>query len=148
MTNVTPYVLPLFLFAVATGQPQAAASRLYVDRAHGEFVPPDPLAGLARHLNLELVNREDPISTASLQSCLVLYLRAPSKSFTGTEKEAIINFLRGGGSLLLVLDEEKRQSLEITGVNDLLVRLKCVSLRIPLRSQRGRNCKGGRDQSS
>ena len=31
-----------------------------------------------------------------------------------------IDFIQGGGSLLLVLDEEKRQSLTTTGVNDFL----------------------------
>jgi hypothetical protein len=113
-------ILP-FAIAVAIGQQQPkAASRLYFDRFHGEFSPPDPLVALARKLSLELVNVEVPISGATLQAGDVLYLRAPSIAFSKVEKEAIVTFIKDGGSLLLVLDEEKRQSLATTGVNDFL----------------------------
>lgn len=121
MNKATLVFLPLLLTGFAAGQAQpASAGRLYFDRSHGEFPPPQPLAGLSRKLNLELVNVEQPISAASLQGSRVLYLRAPSKTFTPTEEQAIVDFVKGGGSLLLVLDEEKRQSLAITGVNEFL----------------------------
>ena len=113
-------ILPLVV-GIAIGQEQhAAPSRLYFDRFHGEFSPPDPLVGLARKLNLELVTVETPISGTTLQIGDLLYLRAPSKAFSKAEKEAIVTFIKDGGSLLLVLDEEKRQSLATTGVNDFL----------------------------
>jgi hypothetical protein len=121
MNKVMLCVLPLLLMGVASGQEQpTAAGRLYFDRSHGEFPPPASLAGLAGKLNLELVNMGDPISAATLQGSRVLYLRAPSKTFAQAEKKAIVDFIKGGGSLLLVLDEEKRQSLATTGVNDFL----------------------------
>ncbi len=61
-----------------------------------------------------------PVTAAALEGARILYLRAPSKEFTATETEAIVAFVKGGGSLLLVLDEERRQSLEKTGVNNLI----------------------------
>ena len=44
----------------------------------------------------------------------------PNETFTESEKAAIVAYVNKGGSLLLVLDEEKRQSLAKTGVNDIL----------------------------
>src|SRR5262245_26941734 len=121
MSNTMLGVLTALLVAASTAQGQpVSAGRLYFDRSHGEFAPPDPLAGIARKLNLELTNIEEPISATTLQGSRLLYLRAPSKNFSEAEKAAIVAFVRGGGSLLLVLDEEKRQSLATTGVNDFL----------------------------
>lgn len=97
-----------------------AALRLYFDRAHGEAPVPDPMAGIAKRLNLEITSVDKPISSAGLQGSRVLYLRAPSGAFAETEKAAIVRFIKGGGSLLLVLDEEKRQKLSVTGVNDMI----------------------------
>jgi len=114
-------VIPVLFIGVATCQQQpAAAGRLYFDRSHGEFPPPGPLGAIAGKLNLELVKMEEPVSAATLQGSRLLYLRAPSKTFSNAEKEAIVDFVKGGGSLLLVLDEEKRQSLATTGANDFL----------------------------
>lgn len=114
-------LIPILIIGVATGQEQSApAGRLYFDRSHGELPPPGPLAGIARKLKLALVNVQEPISAATLQGSRLLYLRAPSKTFTQEEKQAIVDFVNGGGSLLLVLDEEQRQSLTTTGVNDFL----------------------------
>ena len=113
-------ILPLVIVAAIGQEQPTAASRLYFDRFHGEFSPPDLLVGLAKKLSFELVNVEAPISGATLQIGDLLYLRAPSKAFSQAEKEAIVTFIKDGGPLLLVLDEEKRQSLATTGVNDFL----------------------------
>jgi hypothetical protein len=115
MTKTRFCVIPLLVIGVAGGQ-----ERLYFDRSHGEFPPPRPLLDIAGKLKLELANVEEPISAATLNGSRVLYLRAPSKTFAAEEKDAIVNYVKGGGSLLLVLDEEKRQSLTTTGVNDFL----------------------------
>jgi hypothetical protein len=112
--------IALLLVGFSAGQEPAAGRKLYFDRAHGEFAPPDPLKRIATKLRLELVNGDAPISASTLEGARVLYLRAPSKKFADSEKEAIVSFVKGGGSLLLVLDEEKRQSLATTGVNDFL----------------------------
>jgi hypothetical protein len=98
----------------------AAPSRLYFDRGHGELPMPDQMAEVAKNVNFEITIPEQPIAPGALDGIGLLYLRAPSKTFVATEKEAIVNYVRRGGSLLLVLDEEKRQSLAGTGVNDFI----------------------------
>ena len=94
--------------------------RLSFDQAHGESAPPAPMAGIAERLNIEIRSSTQPITRESLKGSRLLYLRAPSKAFSAEEKSAIVDFVGEGGSLLLVLDEESRQSLAATGVNDLI----------------------------
>lgn len=97
----------------------AAQIRLYFDQAHGEAEPP-PMAEIATRLNLNIKSEKQPITAEALNGYRLLYLRAPNAEFTASEKTAIVNFVKAGGSLLLVLDEENRQSLAKTGVNDLI----------------------------
>jgi hypothetical protein len=94
--------------------------RLVFDQAHGEQPPPPPLAALATKLGLELQPSSEPITAKGLEGARIFYLRAPSKAFSPDETAAIVGFVKGGGSLLIVLDEERRQSLEQTGVNNLI----------------------------
>ncbi len=96
------------------------AARLYFDRAHGELPAPAGMAKLAETLGVEIFSGDHPLSDDGLKGSRVLYLRAPSKTFTEKEKQVVADFVRNGASLLLVLDEEKRQSLATTGVNDLI----------------------------
>jgi hypothetical protein len=104
-----------FLAGPAQGQ-----SRLVFDQAHGEQPPPPPLAAVAKKLGLEVQTSSAPISAQVLEGARILYLRAPSAPFAAAEAEAVVAFVKRGGSLLLVLDEERRQSLEKTGVNNLI----------------------------
>ena len=92
-------------------------ARVLFDRAHGELPPPDQLTAVAKKIGLDIETSDAPISGAVLENVGILYLRAPSGTFSAAESDAIITFVRNGGSLLLVLDEERRQSLEKTGVN-------------------------------
>ncbi len=101
----------------AQSQPRA---RLVFDQAHGEQPPPGQLGSIAKQLGLDLQISAGPITAAALEGARLLYLRAPSAEFTADETAAIVAFVKGGGSLLLVLDEERRQSLEKTGVNRLI----------------------------
>jgi hypothetical protein len=94
--------------------------RLVFDQAHGQQPPPGQLDAAAKKIGLEIQTSAGPVTAAALEGARILYLRAPSKEFTATETEAIVAFVKGGGSLLLVLDEERRQSLEKTGVNNLI----------------------------
>jgi hypothetical protein len=94
--------------------------RLIYDQAHGEQPPPDPMDAIARKLGLEIQTSAGPITAEALKGVRILYLRAPSTQFSAAETDAIVAFVQGGGSLLLVLDEERRQSLEKTGVNNLI----------------------------
>lgn len=94
--------------------------RLVFDQAHGEQPPPSQLDPVAKKLGLEIQTSAGPITATALKGARILYLRAPSQEFTAAETAAIVAFVKGGGSLLLVLDEERRQSLEKTGVNNLI----------------------------
>ena len=98
----------------------AAPARVVFDQAHGEQPPPPQLAAVASKLGLEIQTSAEPITAKVLEGARILYLRAPSGEFTPAETEAIVAFVKSGGSLLLVLDEERRQSLEKTRVNTLI----------------------------
>jgi hypothetical protein len=76
--------------------------------------------GIAKKLGLEIRTSTESLTAATLAGARILYLRAPSKEFTASETDAIVAFVRSGGALLLVLDEERRQSLEKTRANSLL----------------------------
>ena len=95
-------------------------SRLVFDQAHGQQPPPGQLSGLATKLGLEIQTSAEPLTAKVLSAARILYLRAPSGEFTTAEAAAIVAFVKSGGSLLLVLDEEQRQSLAKTRVNDLI----------------------------
>ncbi len=95
-------------------------SRVFFAKAHGEWNNPRSLAKLAKSIGIDFVTSDQPITADSLLSVDVLYILMPTKTFTGGEKSTIVDFVRDGGSLLLVLDEEKRQSLKKTGVNELI----------------------------
>ena len=99
---------------------RADTVRLVYDQAHGEEPPPGPMDAIAKKLGLEIQTSARPINAEALKGVRILYLRAPSKEFAAAETEAIVAFVKGGGSLFLVLDEERRQSLEKTGVNNLI----------------------------
>jgi hypothetical protein len=94
--------------------------RLVFDQAHGEQPPPAPLTPIVQKLGLEVHTSDAPISPRVLEGARILFLRAPSAEFTPAEAEAIVAFVKAGGSLLLVLDEERRQSLEKTRVNNFI----------------------------
>lgn len=92
---------------------------LYYDRAHGESQA-NGLEAIGRNQGFSVQVSTQPISTESLKKIRLLYLRGPTKSFSPEEKKAIIKFVRGGGALMLIMDEERRMSLKQTGVNDIL----------------------------
>src|SRR5437763_6454284 len=103
-----------------TAQPPKPAARIYFDQAHGEAAPPAPMADIGRRLGYTLDLVREAATTESLKGSQLVYFRAPNGTFTESEKAAIVAHVNQGGSLLLVLDEEKRQSLAKTGVNDIL----------------------------
>jgi hypothetical protein len=102
------------------GGQERTRSRLVFDQAHGQQPPPGQLDAIAGKLGLQVQTSAGPITAASLDGARILYLRAPSGEFTDAETAAIVGFVNTGGSLLLVLDEERRQSLAKTGVNNIL----------------------------
>lgn len=90
------------------------------DLGHGQLSLSEPMQPLVARLGIEWLERKEPLSSGALTGIRLLYLRAPSAPLLPDEKERIVQFVRRGGSLLLVMDEESRQSLEKVGANDLI----------------------------
>src|SRR2546430_1609699 len=103
--------------------------RLVLDQAHGEQPPPGQMDPIARKLGLEIQTSAESISSRALEGARILYLRAPSKEFTAVETEAIVGFVKSGGSLLRVLDEEGGEALDKTPVKELIrpVRMRATA---------------------
>jgi len=112
-----PLVLGLLAPLAASATP---AGRLYYDQAHGEFAMGGAVSETANTLNLEVVASTEPITADKLAGIRLLYLRAPAQEIPAEERAAIVDFVRNGGSLLLVLDQEQRQSLAKTKVNEII----------------------------
>lgn len=103
------------------GRMQSSGSiPLYYDRAHGTEPPAEKLMAASSKLSLSVRAAMSPITPEALRDVRILYLRAPSKAFQDEEITAIVDFVKRGRSLLLVLDEERRQSLVETRVNRLI----------------------------
>jgi hypothetical protein len=103
----------------ASAQP-AGRPRILFDLAHGEAPAPPPTKATADKLGATLEPSSGPLTGAALTGVRLLYLRAPSAAIAPDERAAIVAFVRGGGSLLLVMDEQSRQDLAVVGANDLI----------------------------
>lgn len=115
----------LATLSVAAGYPladqtPAAPVRIYSDHAHGQ-VPLAPMyREIASKLGAEIVASDAAITPQALQGYRLMMLRVPVREITADESRAVVDFVRQGGSLLLVFDEERRVSLSTTRVNDLI----------------------------
>ena len=104
--------------APAAGAP-ARATRIYLDQAHGQPGLDPAYADFAAKLGAEIVGHTEPITASTLSGSRLLFIRVPTKPITSDERAAIVAFVRGGGSLLLVFDEERRAPLAM-GVNEII----------------------------
>jgi hypothetical protein len=121
MRTLRPAVtIAVLLFAVTASAQQGGRPRILFDRAHGQGPLPPPTSATVDKLGAAVETSSAPLTAATLAGVRVLYLRAPSTTFTTEERAAIVAFVRGGGSLLLVMDEERRQPLAQVGANDLI----------------------------
>jgi hypothetical protein len=105
----------VFAFPVAAGD-----KRLAFDLAHGVNSVPAPFEAIGQTLGLEIQPVREPLTGALLKGARVVYLRTPTKPYLDEEKKAIADFVREGGSLLVVFDEERNTSLAASGINDIL----------------------------
>jgi hypothetical protein len=105
---------------LAAQTPQGPRSRIYSDHSHGQAPLPPPYATVAAKLGAEVVPHQTPITAAALQGFRLAVLRAPLQEIKDDERDALVGFVKQGGSLLLVVDEERRTSLATTRVNDLI----------------------------
>ncbi len=98
----------------------AGSKKIYFDMAHGEAPWPRQMVELGKRVSYEIAPGSERIAAEGLAGSQLIYLRAPNKAFQDSEKQAIISFVKAGGALLLVLDEEERQKLAVVGVNDVI----------------------------
>ncbi len=94
--------------------------RIYFDTGHGEARWPSQMEEIGKRLGYRLEQGTGSITPEALAGSQLVYLRAPNKAFQDSEKQAIIAFVKAGGSLLAVLDEEQRQRLAVVGMNDII----------------------------
>jgi hypothetical protein len=94
----------------------AGSKKIYFDMAHGEAPWPPQMGALEKRVGYQIEAGNGPIAAEALAGSRLIYLRAPNRAFQDSEQQAIISFVKAGGSLLLVLDEEERQKLAVVGV--------------------------------
>jgi hypothetical protein len=75
---------------------------------------------LSTDANASISVSNTTINDASLEGKKALIVFSPTKAFSDDEKKSILRYLRAGGSMLLIFDEERRTPLEAVGVNDLI----------------------------
>lgn len=120
MTRLRHFALSGIILATAAFAAASEPSKVVMDTAHGGYPPPAQLKQIEQALGFTFVTNTGVISAPTLAGAKLLYLRAPVMPIGAEEKNAIIEFVRKGGSLCVVCDEEERTSLTRTGVNDIL----------------------------
>jgi len=110
----------LMLTLVAGTAAARDAVRLVYDLGHGQTSAITQMPEIGAKLGFEIDSVAGPLSTDALRGARLLYLRTPTKLYSDEEKRAIVAFVRGGGSLLVVLDESRRVDLAASGVNDVI----------------------------
>lgn len=98
----------------------AASKKVYFDMAHGEALWPPGMADIGQRIGFRLEPGNGLMTAEALAGNQLLYLRAPNKAFDISEKQVIMSYVKAGGSLLVVLDEEQRQKLAVVGINDVI----------------------------
>jgi hypothetical protein len=80
----------------------------------------DQFVKTASSVNAELYYLKSVIKPEDLSNCNLLYIHLPSSKHTPGEINAITQYLKKGGSLFLVMDEDYCSTLEDADVNDIL----------------------------
>lgn len=113
-------MLVVLCLAMDAPMESGARCRVVVDQAHGNMKVPKGYAPLAEQVGAEIVTMDGPATAEGLRGARAYAVLAPTETIAATEAEAVRAFVRTGGSLLLVLDEEIRQSLAVTQANALI----------------------------
>ncbi len=80
----------------------------------------DQLLKTASSVNAELSYLKDEIKPKDLSDCDLLFIHIPSKQFTPKEVKVITEYLKNGGSLFLVMDEDYWSTLNDANINDII----------------------------
>ena len=62
----------------------------------------------------------EEIKPDNLKGCDVLFIHVPSSKYSEGETKAITQYLKKGGSLFMVMDEDYWSTLKLTNVNDII----------------------------
>lgn len=140
MKTIKLLIITFFAFAL-TAQTHAQAPakhRILVDIAHGQGFWGDPknekdpnkiervkylnneLSKTCTLVNAEFTYQKDEIKPSDLKTCDLLFIPGPSKGFSPDEVKAITKYISGGGSLLIIMDEDYWATLEQVNVNDII----------------------------
>ncbi len=90
-----------------TSDPLKARALVYFDLRHGQWGPRAGWIDVGAHAGFRMIVETLPLSPGLLKAFQVLCLRVPVTAFTDDERAAVVSFVKGGGSLLLVVDEER-----------------------------------------
>jgi hypothetical protein len=80
----------------------------------------DQFLKTASSVDADLVYLKDEIQPDNLSDCGLLFIHIPSSSYTSGEVKAITQYVKNGGSLFLVMDEDYWSTLESANVNDII----------------------------
>ncbi|HVO73449.1 MAG TPA: hypothetical protein VMT35_05470 [Ignavibacteriaceae bacterium] len=118
----------------------SSPKKIYMDIAHGQKFWNDPaemkgqdanwinrvkymtdqFLKTASSVNADLFYLKDEIKPKDLSECDLLFIHIPSSKYTFSEVKAIIDYLKNGGSLFLVMDEDYWSTLKDANVNDII----------------------------
>ena len=101
---------------------------ILVDLGHGQtFFQTEPgretpiglsYRGMAQYLGAELRVTTEPLSAETLKSVRTLLIFGPLEPIEAAEVQAVTEFVKQGGGLIIGTDEDRRQSLAKTRAND------------------------------
>ena len=80
----------------------------------------DQFVKTASSVSAELYYLKIAIRPEDLSNCNLLYIHIPSSKYTPNEIHAITQYLKKGGSLFVVMDEDYWSTLEDANINDIL----------------------------
>lgn len=120
---IVGFLFQFFICCVVLASGQPKNKTILFDLSHGQNSKnAETFKGLLPENKGEtLALNETEITQATLQGSDALIIFSPVKPFESAEKQAIEDYLRLGGSLLLIFDEEQRMKLQEVGVNDFVV---------------------------
>jgi hypothetical protein len=112
----------LALLAAAGVATAAETVKVLHDLSHGQvsLTKYKDMAAITDRLKLDFVESTAALTPETLRGVKLLYLRPPKRAYADEEKRAVVGFVKGGGSLLLVMDEENRPGVVKAGANDLI----------------------------
>lgn len=134
------FVLVLLLSALNLFSQTNSKKKIYMDIAHGQKFWKDPsdmkgeseywinrinymtgeILKTASSVNAELIYLKGEIKPKNLSDCDLLFIHTPSSKYSPGEVEAITEYLKNGGSLFLVMEEDYWTTLEDANVNDII----------------------------